>query len=123
MRLYPDPITGKSRELDVSAIRPEPVTSDYRNAIWPRLLIECVNNPQPIGFFTKAPNAPTAHICDIKFSGSSGKNQKGKTLDQNQRLSGHGKLSPLLQRQNCHAVLLIYGKEKHQAGGMARAAR
>jgi hypothetical protein len=75
---YPDPITGKSRELDISAIRPEAITSDYRNTIWPRLLIECINNPQPIGFFTKTPIAPTAHIYDLKFSGLPVKVKKGK---------------------------------------------
>jgi hypothetical protein len=75
---YPDPITGKSRELDISAIRPEFITSDYRNMIWPRLLIECINNPQPIGFFTKNPGAPTAHIYDLKFSGLPVKVKVGK---------------------------------------------
>lgn len=75
---YPDPFTGKSRELDISAITPEFITSDYRNIIWPRLLVECVNNPQPIGFFTKTPNAPTAHIYDLKFSGLPVKIKKGK---------------------------------------------
>lgn len=75
---YPDPITGKSRELDISAIKAEPITSDYRNTIWPLLLIECVNNPLPIGFFTKNANAPTAHIYDLKFSGLPVKIKEGK---------------------------------------------
>jgi hypothetical protein len=75
---YPDPLTGKSRELDMSGIRIVPITSDYRNTIWQRLLIECVNNPQPIGFFTKNPGAPTTHIYDLKFSGLPVKVKQGK---------------------------------------------
>lgn len=90
---YPDPITGKSRELDISAISPEPITSDYRNTIWPRLLIECVNNPQPIGFFTKVAGAPTAHIYDIKFSGLPVKIKKGKNWT---------KLSDFLDMESYH---------------------
>jgi hypothetical protein len=66
---YPDPITGKSRELDLAAITAAPVTEDFRNILWPRLLIECVNNTQPMAFFTKTPVAPTAHVFDLKFSG------------------------------------------------------
>ena len=74
---YPDPITGKSRELDIAAISAEPISSDYRNTIWPRLLVECVCNPQPIAFITKNPIAPTAHIYDLKFSGVQIKVRKG----------------------------------------------
>lgn len=76
--VYPDPITAKSRELDITAIRPEPITRDFRNTIWPRLLIECINNPQPIAFFTKEANAPSAHIYDLKFSGLPVKIKKEK---------------------------------------------
>jgi hypothetical protein len=76
--VYPDPVTGKSRELDIAAISPEPITADYRNAIWTRLLIECVNNPQPIGFFVKDPSLPMT-IFDLKFSGLPVKiKQKGR---------------------------------------------
>lgn len=66
---YPDPITGKSRELDIAAISAEPLNDAYRDILWPRLLIECVNNTQPMAFLTKSSMAPTAHIYDLKFSG------------------------------------------------------
>jgi hypothetical protein len=92
-QVYPDPITGKSRELDISAIKPEFITRDYRNIIWSRLLIECINNPQPIGFFTKNPIAPTAHIYDLKFSGLPVKIKKGKHWE---------KLSDFLVMQRYH---------------------
>src|SRR5262249_50711656 len=66
---YPDPITGKSRELDISAITAKHVGHDRFAFLWPVLLIECVNNPQPMAFFTKHPAAPIAHVYDFKFSG------------------------------------------------------
>ena len=75
---YPDPITGKSRELDISAIKAEPITADFHDSIFTIPLIECVNNPQPIGFFTKNPVAPTTHMYDLKFSGLPVKVKKGK---------------------------------------------
>lgn len=75
---YPDPLTGKSRELDIAAIRVEPVTKDYRDTLWPRLLVECVNNPQPIAFFVKKPEMPEVHVYDLKFSGLPVKIKEGK---------------------------------------------
>ena len=68
-QMYPDPITGKSREVDLTAISAEPLTRDYENILWPRLIIECVNNTQPMAFFTKSSMAPTAHVYDLRFSG------------------------------------------------------
>lgn len=50
---YADPLTGKSRELDLGGLLgPEFLWND-RNAIFGHLLIECVNNPQPIAFFMR----------------------------------------------------------------------
>jgi hypothetical protein len=66
---YPDPVTGKARELDLAAIGAEAITQDWRNILWPRLLIECANNPQPMAFFSKTAEAPTAHMYELKFSG------------------------------------------------------
>jgi hypothetical protein len=90
---YPDPITRKSRELDVTAIAGVGITSDWLNSIWSRLLIECVNNPQPIGFFTKTPETPTTHIFDLKCSGVPVKIKKGKEWT---------KLSDFLDMQRYH---------------------
>lgn len=48
----PDPLTQKSRELDVRARKAIGHTSDS-GQLFSELLVECVNNPQPIAFFTK----------------------------------------------------------------------
>jgi len=92
--VYPDPLTGKARELDITAIAVESIfSSDFKDTIWQRLLIECVNNSQPIAFFTKPAPAPTAHIYDLKFSGIPVKIKKGKTWE---------KLSEFLNMQEYH---------------------
>lgn len=48
----PDPITGKSRELDVFGIGAFPMYN-YEWFLYRVFLIECVNNPQPVTFFPK----------------------------------------------------------------------
>jgi hypothetical protein len=51
---YPDPITGKSRELDLHAnfMRSHTLGPNDDDMLWPELLIECVHPPQPIAFLT-----------------------------------------------------------------------
>jgi len=51
---YMDPITGKSRELDVHGIGGASIYDDERgNAfVFQHLLIECVNSPQPVLFIS-----------------------------------------------------------------------
>jgi hypothetical protein len=66
---YPDPLTGKSRELDLAAMSAHSIGPGDRHWLFSQLLIECVNNPQPMAFFTKTPVAPSAHLYDIVFSG------------------------------------------------------
>jgi len=64
---YPDEITGKSRELDISAItlrRAGPVDDDWAFAV---ILCECVNNSQPLVFFTYDEFDPTTRY--LKYSG------------------------------------------------------
>jgi hypothetical protein len=66
---YPDPDTGKSRELDLyamSALRAGPEEYDYIFAV---LLIECINNPQPMAFISKEPQVPFLHHSEAKLSG------------------------------------------------------
>ncbi len=66
---YQDPSTGKSRELDLSALaarRSGPGESDF---LFPVLLVECVNNPQPLGLITKDPMVPFLHHHEVKLSG------------------------------------------------------
>jgi hypothetical protein len=66
---YPDPVTGKPRELDVSATGGYPIDPDKKDFLFDVLLIECVNNPQPLAFFTKEAQAEFVHVYDILLSG------------------------------------------------------
>lgn len=67
---YPDPETGKSREFDLyamTAVRTGPAAgADF---IFPVLLIECVNNPEPVVLITKDPQVPFLHQQAIKHAG------------------------------------------------------
>jgi len=66
---YEDPETGKSRELDVHAISAMNCGRDRFDFLFRILIIECVNNPQPLVFFTKPPVAPVLHRDAIALSG------------------------------------------------------
>jgi hypothetical protein len=66
---YPDPVTRKLRELDVSATGGYPVGSNKKDFLFDMLLIECVNNPQPLAFFMKEAQAKFIHVYDIILSG------------------------------------------------------
>lgn len=66
---YPDPETGKSRELDIYAIGATKAGPEEYDFIFAVLLIECVNNPQPIAFLTKDPMVPFLHYEDIRVAG------------------------------------------------------
>ena len=66
---YPDPITAKARELDLyamDALRVGPAEFDF---IFGVLLIECINNPQPIAFITKEPLVGFLHHQDVFVAG------------------------------------------------------
>lgn len=66
---YLDPDSGKSRELDISAIAAQKAGPEDFDWLFPVLLIECVNNPQPIAFITKAPVIPSLHSEQVRLSG------------------------------------------------------
>jgi hypothetical protein len=67
---YPDPITRKPREIDLSAIIGEKVPgSKDRDWVFALSLIECVNNPYPLAFLTKEPEVATVYVYDIHVSG------------------------------------------------------
>jgi hypothetical protein len=66
---YPDPESGKSREFDLYAMNAHkagPAESDYLFGV---LLIECINNPQPLVILTKEPQVRTLHHYEIKVAG------------------------------------------------------
>jgi hypothetical protein len=67
--VFPDPDTGKSREFDIDAISLEQIYKKGFNFVFPILLCECVNNPQPIAFFTREPLVPFLHHEQVKASG------------------------------------------------------
>jgi hypothetical protein len=66
---YPDPDTGKSRELDLYAMSAIKAGPEERDFIFPVLLIECVNNPQPLALITKEPQIGFLYHEDVRHSG------------------------------------------------------
>lgn len=66
---YPDPDTGKSRELDLYAMRGTSAGSSDHDYIYSILLIECVNNPQPLALITKESQFSLYPGSEIKLSG------------------------------------------------------
>jgi hypothetical protein len=66
--MYTDPQTQKSREIDLTALKPMKLFNVDDN-IFPSLVIECINNPQPIAFLTKEPQTTFDFHNDLKFSG------------------------------------------------------
>jgi hypothetical protein len=67
---YPDPDTGKAREFDLYAMGAERVgVEQRRDFIFRILLIECINNPQPIALITKEPQVAFLHHQDAKYAG------------------------------------------------------
>ena len=66
---YPDPHTGKSREMDIYAMQAMQAGKEEYDYIFLVLLIECVNNPQPIAFFTKKPQVGFTFHHEIKHAG------------------------------------------------------
>lgn len=66
---YEDPETGKSRELDLYSMLAQKAGPEEYDFIFSVLLIECVNNPQPIALLTKEPLIPFMHGEDVKLAG------------------------------------------------------
>ena len=65
---YPDPATGKSRELDLMAMTARSVSRDH-DFIFNVLLVECVNNPQPLVLLTKKPQVGFLFHEDVRLAG------------------------------------------------------
>lgn len=65
---YPDPTTQKSRELDLHALAAHKTIGEY-GFFFPVLLIECVNNPQPLAFLTKRPLTQFLFYQELKMAG------------------------------------------------------
>jgi len=67
--VFPDPDTGKSREIDISALSARRIYKKGYDFIFPVLLCECENNPQPVVFFTKESPLSFMFHEEIKVSG------------------------------------------------------
>lgn len=65
---YPDPATGKSREIDIDGISAFKLSREWE-FIFPRLLCECENNKQPIVFFNKESPISFMHHEEVKCAG------------------------------------------------------
>ncbi len=63
---YEDSDTQKSREIDIYAIIGRPVGTGPKDRLFSSVLVECVNNPQPIAFITKNPYIREWAVDDIK---------------------------------------------------------
>lgn len=66
---YQDPLTTKSREFDLYAMSAEKAGPGEIDYIFLVLLIECVNNPQPLALLTKEPQAAFLHQHEVRVSG------------------------------------------------------
>lgn len=67
--IYKDPDTGKSCELDISALSASILYKNERSCIFPMLLCECENNSQPVVLFTIESFIPYLLRGDLKVSG------------------------------------------------------
>lgn len=66
---YEDPDTKKSREYDISSLVAYKAGPDKYGYIFGFLVMECINNPQPLAVLTKEPLTAFLHHEDIKMSG------------------------------------------------------
>jgi len=67
--VYPDPITGKSREYDFSASAALRTFKEELDFVYIQLEGECINNVQPVVFFDRDPTIEFLFAEDIKRSG------------------------------------------------------
>lgn len=84
---YQDPRTSVSRELDVFSLSAEKAGPEDYDFIFGALLIECINNPQPLVMLTKDPLIPFLHHEEVKLAGLPVKILKKDGHDSWQRLS------------------------------------
>lgn len=67
--MYPDSLTGKSREYDFSAIAGIKLYRGDWDFLWIHLIGECVNNPQPLVFFSSDKVTSFLFCEDLKIAG------------------------------------------------------
>jgi hypothetical protein len=79
---YPDPESGKTREFDLYAISAHRAGPDRYDFIFQVLLVECINNLQPVAFLSKNPQAGFLHQQEIKMAGLPVKIPERKRRDE-----------------------------------------
>lgn len=84
---YPDRETGISREFDIFGLTARRVGTEGLDFIFGALLIECINNPQPLVILTKEPIVGYMYHEEVKMSGLPVKIPNEKLEDGWQRLS------------------------------------
>jgi len=67
--IYPDPDSEKSREIDLDAINVKKIYREGYHFIFPYIICECENNPQPAVFYVRESPIPFLHCEQAKFSG------------------------------------------------------
>ncbi len=68
---YPDPVTGKSREYDISAVTTFDLLGRNHKIdfLWFHIVCECENNEQPVVFFRSEGNITDLYYEAVKCSG------------------------------------------------------
>ena len=93
---YPDPETGKSREFDLYAITAYPAGNNDHDFLFGVLLVECINNPQPLVILMKEPLVGFLHHEEVKMSGLPVK------VPNKERYNGWQRLSEFLEMKDYH---------------------
>lgn len=67
--VFPDPVTGKSREYDFSALTASKIYREDWHFLWVHLIGECLNNAQPLVLFSSEKITDFLFHDDLKCSG------------------------------------------------------
>jgi len=93
---YPDQETGKSREFDLFGMIAHQAGPDEHDFLFGVLLIECINNPQPLVILTKDPMVGFLHHEEVKMAGLPVK------IPDEERHNGWQRLSEFLAMNDYH---------------------
>lgn len=93
---YTDPDTGKSREFDIYSMTAHQAGPSDLDFLFGVLLIECINNPQPLVIMTKEPLIGFMYHEEVKMSGLPVK------VPDEERHKGWQRLSEFLGMEDYH---------------------
>jgi hypothetical protein len=89
--VYPDPETGKSREIDIYASSGITLYRGHEDVLLPSVICECVNNPQPIVFFVRDLINSGSFYEDVRVAGIPAKLWDGYGYDSVPSFAGMGR--------------------------------